>query len=334
MNKCCLTNCNRGIGTISKKQDIKTIYHGDLQNGYDKGDLFDANAVIDQIKKYGGESGGDSSERVLKLIIDYSNSDTKLITSTEDDQSVYKTNSIFIENPSLSIDPMSTLNDLSNADKVTITITNIPEEYKLMRELCSSSITFDIAYKYLGNDVALQRVVYSDVHGKGIYCVFSQDVKSSYFYLEFTEYNDTNRIMRIDLLHGFEKNIPSIDTKFDISDYIYCYFNWNAAYTLNTLTFGTPMVRFLDEEWIGVNGGGGNIVTGTLNVQANKHYDYTTEISVYIKIPHTSLPDLTTYEGCDAVILIKPSTEDSKKVNASMIILPKSSSTDLNWNEL
>ena len=61
MNKCCLTNCNRGIGTISKKQDIKTIYHGDLQNGYDKGDLFDANAVIDQIKKYGSESGGDFS---------------------------------------------------------------------------------------------------------------------------------------------------------------------------------------------------------------------------------------------------------------------------------
>lgn len=334
MNKCCLTNCNRGIGTISKKQDIKTIYHGDLQNGYDKGDLFDANAVIDQIKKYGDGSGGDSSERILKLIIDYSDSNTKLITSSEDNQSIYKTDSIFIKNPSLSIDPTSNLSGFSNADKVTITIINIPEEYELMHELCSSGITLNVAYRYSGDNTKYQRIIYSDIYGKGIYCVFSQDVNDFYFYLEFTEYNDTNRILRIDLLQGFEKNIPSINTKFDISNYIYCYFNWNSVYALNTLTFGTPMIRFLEEGWINPNAGSGNIVTGTLYVDTNKHYDYTTEIYIYIKIPRIGLSDLDKYAVCDAIIQIKPSTEDFKKIKASMTILPKSSSTDLNWNEL
>lgn len=332
MNKCYLTNCNRGIGTISKKQDIKTIYHGDLQNGYDKGDLFDANAVIDQIKKHGGESGGESSDRILKLIIDYDKSPTKSITSSEDNQSIYKTDSIFIENPSLSIDPTSDLDDFSVASKVTITITNIPEEYELMRALCSSGITLNICYRYMGDNTKYQRIMYSDVYGRGIYCVFDQ--MSNNFYLEFTEYNDTNRIFRIDLLSGFEKNVSGVDTEFDISDHIYCYFNWNAVYTLNTLTFGTPMVRFLDEGWIAPNAGGGCIVTGTLNVDTNKHYDYTTEIYVYIKIPHTGIQGLDVYEGHDAVIYIKPSVEDRKKVKAYITILSKSSSADLNWNEL
>lgn len=68
----CLINHNQGIGTIPKpKKQINNIYYGNIQNGYDKGDLLDANATIDQIQYY------------LKEYDDqHTSSDQKIITFT------------------------------------------------------------------------------------------------------------------------------------------------------------------------------------------------------------------------------------------------------------
>lgn len=49
----CSINHHEGIGIVPKpKKQINNIYYGNIQNGYDKGDLLDANATIDQMQHY------------------------------------------------------------------------------------------------------------------------------------------------------------------------------------------------------------------------------------------------------------------------------------------
>lgn len=53
MKRYCVVNCKPGIGLQPKQEKIiKNIYYGNVQNGYEKGDVFDANATIDQIQYY------------------------------------------------------------------------------------------------------------------------------------------------------------------------------------------------------------------------------------------------------------------------------------------
>lgn len=53
MKRHCVVNCKPGIGLQPKQEKIiKNIYYGNVQNGYEKGDIFDANATIDQIQYY------------------------------------------------------------------------------------------------------------------------------------------------------------------------------------------------------------------------------------------------------------------------------------------
>lgn len=53
MKRHCVVNCKPGIGLQPKQEKIiKNIYYGNVQNGYEKGDIFDANATVDQIQYY------------------------------------------------------------------------------------------------------------------------------------------------------------------------------------------------------------------------------------------------------------------------------------------
>lgn len=52
----CLCNKNHGVGMnvngVNVSKNIDKIVYGSIINGYEKGYLLDANAVIDKIKKY------------------------------------------------------------------------------------------------------------------------------------------------------------------------------------------------------------------------------------------------------------------------------------------
>lgn len=342
MNKCYLTNCNRGIGTISKKQDIKTIYHGDLQNGYDKGDLFDANAVIDQIKKYNNESGDNStSKKALEIQLDLSINLNDFYISSDSYGISIRFKYCLANGQFINLDQIPQPEDLYNVDCVNIYMINIEDPILKKLFLDNNKLTFDVQYRTMDSASSSINFVFSDIIND-IYRIklnFSTDglIDS---YLDFELFTGKFPTANKDLKYICDPNII-ISNVLDFNKYydIKSSDNPGAIYmgipqlarqfgsnSVEQFPYGTCTIKFGTSRF-------SNSFAKALVTVTSGTYWYHFKMTLDFVIPKFDSYNYSNkFEGCRARILIGVSGSDTTE---QMIIYPNtSSSADLNWNEL
>lgn len=344
MNKCCLTNCNRGIGTISKKQDIKTIYHGDLQNGYDKGDLFDANAVIDQIKKYGGESGGDSSDKkILELQLNFQYFPSNYFEYIDGSQGCvrfrqyFSTNGVNIVNR----DQFNTIEDLYNVDTIIISVINIPDDYQNLKQIfpTNNKFTFNVSYKTLADDKKFFVFIISDSISDNVHiklCV--SEIFGNYDYLDFEYIHANIPTANKNLVYDISNPEVIFSNVLDFNKYYKIYDSGASGASF----IGVPQLAnmFWSNNVEDFQYGTASIKIGSSFAKAlvtvkTGMYKHLFQITLDFIIPILDSRYSNKFEGCRARIKLSVTGENYSKTDEQMIIYSNtSSSADLNWNEL
>lgn len=341
MNKCYLTNCNRGIGTISKKQDIKTIYHGDLQNGYDKGDLFDANAVIDQIKKYNNESGDNStSKKSLEIQLDFSHGLENLYIHNDRYGTSIRFKYYLADGKIINQDQFTQREDLYDIDCVNIYMINIEDPILKQLFADSNKLTFDVQYKAMDQAADHLNIVVSDIINDVYHIKLNSTDGGGVFgensYLDFelliAPFPSTNKDFKYSCSpDNIIARVLDFNKYYDIkpsgnSGALYMGVPQLAKYIgnegLHQFQYGTATIDM-----------GSAIAKALVAVEGVRAFDF--EITLDFIMPKLPSTYSNKFEGCRARILIGVTGEDYSNTTEQMIIYPNtSSSADLNWNEL